>query len=239
MDKNKRKKIEKLVYDVFTALDPTGANTAKYQDMFGKMKDAEFDKFIKELLGNENHYLILDMADYERDLKMENVEEAAKVLNIPLYEYIVMPHVNGDKDNPVVSKFPVPVMYLHMKRMQQMVNKKNSTSIESSKRNMLTGQVTGEDKNSRSSDMENLNLVAINANETLKELLGPRADDNVMKNEMLQQIALTGNVTLSSMTNDLENKTALNTLNVFLTGMGFRSDLITKDGSFPGMNKKR
>ena len=104
---------------------------------------------------------------------------------------------------------------------------------------MLTGQVTGEDKNSRSSDMENLNLVAINANETLKELLGPRADDNVMKNEMLQQIALTGNVTLSNMTNDLENKTALNTLNVFFTGMGFRTDLITKDGSFPGMNKRK
>ena len=239
MDKNKRKRIEKLVYDVFTALDPTGANTARYQDMLGKMKDAEFDKFIKELLSNENNYLILDMADYERDLKMENVEAAAKVLGIPLYEYIVKPHVNGDIENPVVSKFPVPVMYLHMKRMQQMVNKKNSTSIESSKRNMLTGQVTGEDKNSRSSDMENLNLVAINANETLKELLGPRADDNVMKNEMLQQIALTGNVTLSNMTNDLENKTALNTLNVFFTGMGFRTDLITKDGSFPGMNKRK
>ena len=239
MDKNKRKRIEKLVYDVFTALDPTGANTARYQDMLGKMKDAEFDKFIKELLSNENNYLILDMADYERDLKMEHVEAAAKVLGIPLYEYIAMPHVNEDIENPVVSKFPVPVMYLHMKRMQQMVNKKNSTSIESSKRNMLTGQVTGEDKNSRSSDMENLNLVAINANETLKELLGPRADDNVMKNEMLQQIALTGNVTLSNMTNDLENKTALNTLNVFFTGMGFRTDLITKDGSFPGMNKRK
>lgn len=239
MDKNKRKKIEKLVYDVFSALDPTGANTERYQDMFGKMKDVEFDKFIKELLSNEDNYLILDIADYERDMRMENVEAAAKVLDIPLYEYIVMPHVNGDKENPVVSKFPVPVMYLHMKRMQQMVNKKNSTSIESSKRNMLTGQVTGEDKNSRSSDMENLNLVAINADNTLKELLGPRADDNVMKNEMLQQIALTGNVTLSNMTNDLENKTALNTLNVFFTGMGFRTDLITRDGSFPGMNKKK
>lgn len=239
MDKNKRKKIEKLVYDVFTALDPSGTNTERYQQLLGQMKDSEFDKFIKELLSNENNYLILDMADYERDLKMENVEAAAKVLNIPLYEYIVMPHINGDKENPVVSKFPVPVMYLHMKRMQQMLNKKNSTSIESSKRNMLTGQVTGEDKNSRSSDMENLNLVAINADNTLRELLGPRADDNVMKNEMLQQIALTGNVTLSNMTNDLENKTALNTLNVFLTGMGFRTDLITKDGSFPGMNKKK
>ena len=239
MDKNKRKKIEKLVYDVFTALDPSGANTARYQDLLGKMKDNEFDKFIKELLSNENNYLILDMADYERDLTMDNVEAAAKVLNIPLYEHIVMPHVNGDKEHPVVSKYPVPVMYLHMKRMQQMVNKKNSTSIESSKRNMLTGQVTGEDKNSRSSDMENLNLVAINADNTLRELLGPRADDNVMKNEMLQQIALTGNVTLSNMTNDLENKTALNTLNVFFTGMGFRTDLITKDGSFPGMKKKK
>ena len=36
IDLSKRSKAEKLCYDVFSALDPTGVNTKKYRDLIEK-----------------------------------------------------------------------------------------------------------------------------------------------------------------------------------------------------------
>lgn len=225
----KRKKMEKLIYDTFSALDPTKANTEKYQQMFSKMSNVQFDEFFKKLFSSEDNYLILDIADYERNLDMDKVNAAANLLKIPLYEKINMPYLDNNKENPIQSMYEVPVGYLHIKRMQQMLNKKNSSSTETTSRNMLTGQVTAHDKNARSSDMENFNLVVLDGSKPLmQELMGPRGDDMVMMNEMLQQIAVNGYASLDKMTNKLENKTALNTIDVFFMGVGLKTDLVTK-----------
>jgi len=228
IDKAKRKAMEDLIYKVFDALDETKTNSNKYRDMFGKMSDAEFDRFFKEFFEDENQYLILDVVDYERDLRMEHVENAAKILGIPLFERVATPHVNKDPNNPVVTKFPVPVGYIHVKRVQQILSKKNTTSTEISTRSALTGQVVGRDKNARDSDSENFALVTIGAENILREFMGPRADDMVMKNEMYSSIAQKGFVSLETLTNNVENKVTLNALDVHLIGMGIKSDLITE-----------
>ena len=63
---------------------------------------------------------------------------------------------------------------------------------------------------------------------TLREFNGPRSDDMVMKREMLNEINQQGYVTINSLTNDVTNKTTLNTVNTYLLGMGIKSDLVTK-----------
>ena len=45
----------------------------------------------------------------EIDLKMEDIENAAKVLNVPLFEKVAFPHYTMDKNNVIVSKEAVPV----------------------------------------------------------------------------------------------------------------------------------
>ena len=105
----KRKEMEALIYKVFSTLDPSETNTNKYKAMFSKMNDNQFDTFFKKLFANEDQYLILDIVDYERDLTIEQIEAAAKVLDIPLMEKVAMPFVNMDTDNPVVTKYEVPV----------------------------------------------------------------------------------------------------------------------------------
>ena len=57
--------------------------------------------------------------------------------------------------------------------------------------------------------------------------MGPRADDRVMELEMLDQINKNGYTELDTLTNHLENKTTLVTLDVYLLGMGIKTDLIT------------
>lgn len=224
----KRKKMLKLIYGVFDALDPTGSNTRKYKALFEPMSERQWRTFFKEFFENEFHYLILEMVDYEIDVSIENLEKAADVLGIPLYEYVEFPHVTMDNENPMVTPHRVPVGYIHEKRPQQTVMKKNGMSTGTSRRAGITNQVTGEDKNGRESDLENCMLVSMGMEKTLKELNGPRADDSVAEKEMLQQIAEKGYVQLADLTDDVANKATLNAVDTYFLGMGLKTDLVTK-----------
>ena len=239
MTKPKRVKMEKLIYDVMSELDPTGANTTKYKNLFKGMSDVQFDTFFKKLFANDNDYITLDVVDYEVDLKIDQVEKAAKVLSIPLAEHIAMPYVNRDIDSPIMSKMPVFTGYVHIKRMQQVLSKKNTTSTDIGERSALTGQVTGKDKNARDSDTENFALVTLDATDNLRELLGPRADDRVMKSELYADISRKGYGNLAGLTNDVSNKATLNAVDVYLIGMGIKSDLVTDGLVLTGTLNKR
>lgn len=223
----KRKKMEKLIYDFFSAFDKSGVNTKRYKDQFEPMSDTEFKRFFDMFVADEDAYLILDIVDYERTIKLDDIERVAKVINIPLFEKVYTPHLTMDKKNVVITKEPVPVGYVHIKRTQQTVMKKNGLSTSIDQRSAMTGQVTASDKNGRETDLENNMLISIGLDYTLKELNGPRADDAVMKNEMLHDIATRGYVKYDDLTYSLENKTTLNTVNTYLLGMGLNSDLVT------------
>jgi hypothetical protein len=93
-------------------------------------------------------------------------------------------------------------------------------------------QITGDDKNGRVSDTENYALVAIGAEAALKEFLGPRADDAVMKQEMFKDINKEGYTSIKNYTRDIGNKQALNTLDIYFTGAGILTDLITPGYAF-------
>lgn len=228
-----RPKMEKMIYSFFSAFDKSGANTKKYSSKFKPMSDNEFKKYFDNFFKNENAYLVLDIVDYERTIKMEDIEDAAKVIDIPLYEYIVMPFSTMDKENAVVSQNPVPVGYINEKRTQQTVMKKNGISTDIAERSAITNQVTGKDKNGRESDLENTMLISWGLPNTLKELNSARADDSVMKQQMLRDIALNGYTRLEDMDDDVFNKTTLNTVDTYLLGMGLKSDLVTSGLMLP------
>ena len=224
----KRRKMEDLIYRFFTAFDKSGVNTKQYKEMFQPMSDNQFTTFFREFFNDEKQYLILTVVDYERTIKMEDIERAAKVLNIPLYEYIYQPHINHDKEHPVVSTSKVPVIYINIKRTQQTVAKKNGLSTNVDTRSAITGQVVRHDKNGRESDLENIMLTSLGMQNTLKELNGPRADDLVMKQQMNQSINEKGYVKLGDLEDRIENKTTLNTVDTYFLGMGLKTDLVTK-----------
>ena len=237
MTPQKREEMETLIYNFFSAFDKTETNTKHYQDMFSKMSDTQFDKWFKDFFDNPKAYLVLNICDYENTIQLDDIEDAAKVLNIPLFETVYMPYVTMDKTRTVATPIPVPVGYLNIKRTQQTISKKNGLSTSIDTRSALTAQVTGADKNGRESDLENTMLASLGMVNTMRELNGPRADDMSMKNQMLHDIALNGYVKLEDLDDDVENKTTLNTVNVFLLGMGLDSDLVTKGLMLPASLK--
>lgn len=226
-NKTKRAKMENLIYGFFDKIDPSKINTNFYRSFFSKMTDKEFDSFFDRFFKDDNAYLVLTVTAFESDITIENIEATAKFLNVPLFEYVVMPYGSTDKSKPIVTPYPVPVGYFHEKRVQQTAIKKNSTSIEITNRDAKTGQVVNHDKNSRQSIDENYCLMTSGNVQAIKEFMSFRADDLVMKEEAYTKIRQDGYVSMEELPDHLENKTTLNLLDTYLISMGLKSDLVT------------
>ena len=233
MNRAKRKEMEDLIYGFFDLFDPSGRNTEYYRNKFKSMSDAEFDQYFKLLFEQDDPYLTATMVDYENPLKIENIEKAAKFLDVPLFEKVVLPYASQDPNNPIITKHECLVGYLNIKRLQQLNFKKIGISTDISERNMITGQVAGHDKNSRNSDQETIALLTVGANVSLKELMSMRADDMVMKSEMNKKISRDGYVAMNELTDKLSNKTTLNSAAVFFIGAGLMTDLVMNDYFLP------
>lgn len=231
IDISKRKEAENLLYKVIDALDPSGVNTEWYRKLFASMSDKKFKDLMTDMFNDFNLNFILQLKDYERELTIEKCEKAAKILDIPLEEYIIEPFVNMDKEHPTVSKYPVIVGYHNEQRTQQTNAKKNSTSIHNTQRSALTGQNTGDDKNGRSSDSENMALTLLGATNILKELNGFRADGIKRGNFAVAQISTTGQCNLGEIEEHggVEDRTTLNTVDMMFLAMHIKTDLVSKD----------
>ena len=231
---DRRKKVVDYIVKVMNLLDPTGDNGKYYQEKFDKMTDAQFDKYIREFLQDEKSQFYLAIVEYERDLTIENIEKCAEFMKVPLLEYVALPYLTNDPDNVIVTPYPVPVGYIHEKRMPQTLLKKSAGSTKIEKRSPLTGQVTSEDKNARNSDLETYSLVAVDAVNALTEFMGPRADNMEAKNTMYNDIAKNGYVSLKDLNlEDPYNKVALNTLDAYFNMMGISTNLISELNKIP------
>lgn len=228
-----RTQIEKLVYDVFDKLDPSGVNTVKYKNMLSTLSDKEFESWMKKFLANPDEQFIMDIIEYETDIKLENCEAAAKVLGIPLTERVFLPHLTMDKKNVIVSKEKCIVGYINPKRMQQLLYKKNGLALSNEHVSHITGQVIGDDKHARDSDIEAAMLLSVGAEKILQEFHGPRADDPVMRRETAQKIAEKGFVALEELNSDPRNKTTLNAVGMYFLTMGLEHDLLGNTYQLP------
>ena len=227
MTPEKRKRMENAIYTFFKTLDPTGTNTKFYQERFATMSDGEFDRYFRGFFADDKAYLQFHLIDYKVPLEMKNIKTTSEKFKIPLFVNVYQPHLTMDKRNVVRTPMPVPDIFLNIKRTQQTVMHKNGLSTNIDTRSPLTNQLVGNDKNGRSSDLENTMLVSMGLNYTLQELNGPRADDMVMKNQMQRDISTKGYYKQTESESNVENKTTLNTVNTYLLGMGVQSDLVT------------
>ena len=109
---SKRQKVENLIYKVMDTLDKEGYNTAYYQTMFSKMSDSQFINFFKKNLPIRFH-----TKPFVVEPKMYEIENALKILDVPLLEKVALPYLYMDKDgNPVWSKEAM-VIYIHIKKI--------------------------------------------------------------------------------------------------------------------------
>lgn len=224
----KREKIEALIYKVLSTLDVTGINVDKYKKFFGKMSDEVFNKYMKAFLKDEDENFYLEILPNKNEPSLVQIKKALDILKVPTDEYVYLRH-DGHKDDPIRTAYKVAVGYTTIKRVQQILSKKNTYSLDIAQRNMKNGQVTGGDKIARISDIESYSLVAIGADNALKEFLGPRADNSTAKVDMYKDINLYGYTYLKDMGHDITENQTLNTIYIHLLGAGLSNDLLKED----------
>jgi hypothetical protein len=133
--KEKRKRIEGLVLEVFKTLDRTGGNHERYKAFFASMDDKAFDLWCKRFLNDPEENFYLEVLPYKSEPHITDIKKAADILGVPLEERLTLRHQGGVK-----TPHPVPVGYLMLKRHQQIVSKKNQTAGGIKQRNQKTGQ---------------------------------------------------------------------------------------------------
>ena len=234
----KRKKIEETIYKVIELLDnKEHYNLNKYKEVFSKMTDEEFGKFCEWCndpndLTQVDHTIFIQTMPFDEP-SLENVIKGLEVINVPSEEYLYFPDFNNER--PIRSRYRVPVGYLPIKRMEQLLSKKNRYSVDNEERSLKTDQVVGDSKVASISDLEANCLMAQGANDIFKEFYGPRSGDEKERNEMYKKIATDGYVSLSDIQKDTneDSKVTLNTLNTYLLSAGYRSDLVVNSLKLP------
>ena len=224
----KRKEAEKLIYDTFDALDKTGTNTEYYKELFSKMTDDQFYKFAQRRLP---YRMIQEL--FKIEPTMSDIFEAFKVIDKPLIEKLKLPYLYTNSDGVPIESKECLVIYIHLKRMKQMLSKKTNTAMEISHRDMKTGLLLSEDKGGKESDREFESLAAMGLDYTMDEFIKPKADAMHVKSQMYNTISSKGFVSEKDLEVDKTDSLSKNMLSVYLLGANIQSNLVNEDYMTP------
>ena len=229
-----RQKAEELIYAVFDKVDKSHTNSDYYRKLFSKMSDADFKKFCERRLPFRFH-----VRAFEIEPKMYDIIDAFKVLNKPLLERLKLPYFYANKDGVPVESNECMVIYIHLKRMKQMITKKNHVSINIDKRDMKTGLLTSSDKGGKETDREFESLATMGLEYTMDEFARPKGDATQAMSQMSQAILAKGSVSDSDITVAKDDSIGKRLLNTYLLGAHIYSNLICMDYMTPYTYKQR
>ena len=235
IDKKKRANCEALIYKCMDKLDTTGQNTEFYKKKFAKMSDKEFYDFF-----SQDFPLKFQTKVFEIDPKIEDIIDCLEqILHVPVNESLHMPFYYKNKDGEAVRTKDVLVVYLPLKRLKQMVQKKQGFSVNISKRDYRTGLLIDVDKNGNSTDREFESLEVYGLDETLTELSTYRADAMVAKSKFYNEINAKGMVSQTEVEVESDDSIARNLISSYLIGCHINSNLINVDCYLPRTLKRK
>jgi len=230
----KRQEAETLIYQVFDKVDPTHTNSDYYRKMFASMSDEEFIKFCSRRLPFRFHQEV-----FKIEPKMYDIVDAFKILNKPLLEKVNLPYVYKNKQGVPVQTKEALVIFINMKRMKQMLTKKNNVAIDIEKRDAKTGLLVGKDKGGKETDREFMSLATMGMEYTMDEFARPKADAMSAMSQMSNTILSKGYVSDSDIQVAKDDSLGKNLLNVYLTAAHIHSNLIDIDYMTPYTAKNK
>ena len=214
-----RVKAEKAIYDLMDSFDPSKYNSDAYRKLFDEMSEADFKKYMSELYKEET-YISFEADTASRKLTLEDIFTICEKRGFRTHKYVMYRDNKKEDGTCSVTPHPALILYIPVKRLQQMVSKKNSASGDIDKINPLVGTVTSDSKSAGINDTQTFGLIATGQKSTIKEFLGPRADDLKSKQQMLHRIEEFGTVSLKDLHIIPKNKQSIQTMIVFLRSVG-------------------
>jgi hypothetical protein len=225
---SQRKQAESLIISVYDKLDKTGINSEYWKGLFDSMTDDEFYKFFQRRLP-----LRYQLKSFKNEPTMNDIYDAFDVLGKPLLEKVKMPHLYKNKNGEPIESKECLVIYVHLKRMKQMLAKKTSVAVDIAKRDNKTGRLLAEDKGGQESDREFEALAIMGLERAMDEYARPRADSMRVKDQMYTTIMNKGFVSENDLDIEKDDSMSKNLLNVYLIGANIHSNLIDEDYMTP------
>lgn len=229
-----RNEAEFFLVSVMDALDDTGQNSEYLKQKFATMSDAQFEKWIKK-----KYPLQFQVKAFDIEPTFKNYKKAAKLIGINLMEKVALPYLYTNKDGePIVSK-PALIAYIHLKKMQQFITKKNKVSTDIDDRDMKNGRLNTGDKGAQTGDKEMECLAIAGLNKTLDEFATIRADAMDAKSQAYATIAATGMLSQNDYTVAKQDSLAKNLISSYLLGAHINSNLVNEEGYTPYTLKEK
>lgn len=235
-----RLECERMIYKIMEILDDAKKNNGEspnrdyFISEFAQMSDAQFKEYITKPFS-----IYYQTGGLGKEPSMTQINKALKEIDVPLLEPVYLPYKYKDSSGRPMKTKKCLVLYIHMKRMKQLLTKKNGMSIDAKTRDMRTGLLTGIDKNGKESDREFESLAVSGLYNTMKELSRPRADSMDDKSAMNSQIKTLGQVRLSDLPDNDADSLSKNLMSVYLIGSQLGSNLVNKDYMTPYTLKQK
>lgn len=225
MTKQQRQEVEELILQVFDTVDRSKINSNYYRELFSTMNDTQFYNWMKK-----DFPIKFQMRPSVTEPDMTDIENALKIIGVPLIEKVSLPYLYTNKEGKAVNTQDCLVVYTHLKKVQQFITKKNKYGTDITNRDIRTGRLIGQDKGAGTSDREFESLATLGLDYTMDEFSRPRADAMEAKNAMYNSIATTGMVRLEELPKSQDDSLSKNLMNSYLIGCHINTNLINKDG---------
>ena len=229
-----RLEAERLIYSVMQALDGEESDNVDFwKEEFSKMSDEKFKKYIS------NNFPFYYQTKAFKEPSMDQIVKALDILEVPLLEQVYLPYKYKDRNGRPMKTKECLVVYLPIKRMKQMLTKKNGMSISTDQRDMRTGRLISDSKNGITSDREFESLAISGLYNTMKELSRPRADSMEDKSIMSNTIKALGQVSLSDLPDEETDSLSKNLLSAYFLGSQLYTNLVNDEYILPYTKKMK
>ncbi len=216
MAKN-RKAAQAVILKMVADLDPSGKNTAVYEDAFKRMNDAQFDNWMQAIEKNQDYVSLIVDNNNNNKVTIENNLKVAKKWGVKLFHRLWLTDPNTD----LTYLTPLEYLVLHLPVRRQIQTLENKVSIPEDNKHVdeLTGQPTGPSKGSSISFPELQVLYGRGLDWSIQELIKFRGGDEKGMREMEKSVISSGGVSLEALKQLGTRNRSTVTLSILLKGM--------------------
>ena len=227
---SKRKETEKICIEMIDDIKPDGINKKIYEDLFAKMSDEDFDRFMNKLKTDEIQLAIFSpnydkvKLDFDRNLSI------GEKYGYNFYQRVWIPPADGTRG--YLTPIPQLIVDAPIRRQAQLLQKKRSVAKNNDVVDEITGQAAGDSQAAKISAPEVNVIAGMGLDRCLSELVKVRGGDEGAFTAYNTLLSRNGEVSLEEVDKFSTGVQVTKALDVYLKTAHINSTLLkAKDGS--------
>lgn len=184
-----------------------------YVEKFSNMSD----KVITEYITKYGVRLYVD----DKTINQKSIDKLVDNLKIIKEEKLNLNFIQPG----LISKEKAIILPIQMRRLQQLATKESASNLEVNVRDKIN-QATRESKTAQLTDAEVTQLVSVGFDKVLVELLSPRSDNPITKEEMNIKLKDELTFSLGDLSKNVKGKSTVNYLDALFKSINIATDLV-------------